>query len=96
MFAEFGKSSKDPGYNTKERDQLLDAVYSAIYSSARRGGVAAGGLFWQLLSEGMDNLRDGYEIVFNESPSTTSLIEEQSKKLNQVRVMYKNHIFSNG
>ncbi|KAH6765000.1 Glycosyl hydrolase superfamily protein [Perilla frutescens var. hirtella] len=96
LFAEFGKSSKDPGYNTKERDELLDAVYSAIYSSARRGGVAAGGLFWQLLSEGMDNLRDGYEIVFNESPSTTSLIEEQSKKLNQVRVMYKNHIFSNG
>lgn len=96
LIAEFGKSSKDPGYSTNERDDLLAAVYAAIYSSARRGGVAAGGLFWQLMDEGMDNLRDGYEIVFSESPSTASLIQEQSQKLNQIRVMYKNHIFSNG
>lgn len=96
LIAEFGKSSKDPGYSTNERDDFLAAVYAAIYSSARRGGVAAGGLFWQLMDEGMDNLRDGYEIVFSESPSTASLIQEQSQKLNQIRVMYKNHIFSNG
>lgn len=96
VFAEFGKSSKDSGYNTNKRDELFSTVYSAIYSSARRGGVAAGGLFWQLLTEGMDNFRDGYEIVFSESPSTANVIAEQSQKLNKIRKLYKNHVFSNG
>ncbi|KAI3464928.1 hypothetical protein Pfo_021591 [Paulownia fortunei] len=89
LFAEFGKSSKDSGYTTYKRDELFSTVYSAIYSSARGGGVAAGGLFWQLLTEGMDNFRDGYEIVFSESPSTASVIAEQSQKLNKIRKMYK-------
>ncbi|KZV50147.1 hypothetical protein F511_30021 [Dorcoceras hygrometricum] len=88
LFAEFGKSSRDPGYNINKRDELLSIVYSAIYSSASGGGAAAGGLFWQLLTEGMDNFRDGYEIVFNESPSTDDVIVEQSRKLNKIRKMY--------
>ncbi|KAK4429281.1 Mannan endo-1,4-beta-mannosidase 7 [Sesamum alatum] len=88
LFAEFGKSSKDAGYNTYKRDELFSTVYSVIYSSARGGGVAAGGLFWQLLTEGMDGFRDGYEIVFSESPSTASLIAEQSQKLNKIRDKY--------
>ncbi|KAK4390704.1 Mannan endo-1,4-beta-mannosidase 7 [Sesamum angolense] len=88
LFAEFGKSCKDAGYDTYKRDELFNTVYSAIYSSARGGGVAAGGLFWQLLTEGMDNFRDGYEIVFSESPSTASLIAEQSQKLNKIRQKY--------
>lgn len=88
LFAEFGKSSRDPGYDTKKRDELLSVVYSAIYSSATGGGAAAGGLFWQLLTEGMDNFRDGYEIIFNESPSTDGIVVEQSRKLNKIRRMY--------
>ncbi|XP_075517030.1 mannan endo-1,4-beta-mannosidase 7-like [Primulina tabacum] len=88
LFAEFGKSSRDPGYDTNKRDELLSVVYSAIYSSATGGGAAAGGLFWQLLTEGMDNFRDGYEIIFNESPSTDGVIVEQSRKLNKIRRMY--------
>ncbi|KAL3840295.1 hypothetical protein ACJIZ3_024886 [Penstemon smallii] len=88
LFAEFGKSSKDPGFSTYKRNEFLNTVYSEIYSSARNGGVAAGGLFWQLLVEGMNNFRDGYEIVFSESTSTVSVITEQSQKLNKIRKMY--------
>ncbi|KAK6131220.1 hypothetical protein DH2020_035034 [Rehmannia glutinosa] len=89
LIAEFGKSSKDNGYDAYKRDELYDTVYSAIYSSARDGGVAAGAVFWQLLTEGMDNFRDGYEIVFSESPSTAGIIAEQSQKLNKIRKMSK-------
>lgn len=97
LLSEFGKSSKDSKYETQERDQLMSAVYEAIYSSATRGGAAAGGLFWQLLIEGMDNLKDGYEIVLSQSPSTATLIQQESQKLNQIRILYKDHhIFSNG
>ncbi|XP_010254774.1 PREDICTED: mannan endo-1,4-beta-mannosidase 7-like [Nelumbo nucifera] len=88
LLTEFGKSWKDPGYNTYERDILFNTVYDKIYSSARRGGAAAGGLFWQLLALGMDSLRDGYEIVLGESSSTTNVIAQQSHKLYQIRKMY--------
>ncbi|XP_010263608.1 PREDICTED: mannan endo-1,4-beta-mannosidase 7-like [Nelumbo nucifera] len=88
LLAEFGKSSKDPGFNTYERDMLFNTVYSKIYSSARSGGAAAAGLFWQLLTEGMDSFRDGYEIVLSESPSTANVIAQQSRKLYQIRKMY--------
>ena len=88
LFAEFGKSLKDSGFNMNQRDKLFDTVYSAIYSSARGGGAAAGGLFWQLLTEGMDSFRDGYEIVLSESSSTASLIAQHSQKMNKIRKMY--------
>jgi len=88
LLAEFGKSQKDPGYSTLKRDQLFSAVYSKIYQSAKRGGPAVGGLFWQLLTEGMDSFRDGYEIIMGESSSTTSLIAEQSHKLYQIRKFF--------
>ncbi|XP_043713958.1 mannan endo-1,4-beta-mannosidase 7 [Telopea speciosissima] len=88
LLTEFGKSMKDPGFNTYQRDQFFNTVYYRIYSSARSGGATAGGLFWQLLTDGMDSFRDGYEIVLNESPSTASLIAEQSYKLYQIRKMY--------
>ncbi|KAI6688822.1 hypothetical protein NL676_025650 [Syzygium grande] len=88
LFAEFGISSKDSGYNQNERDHFFDTVYSAIYSSARGGGAAAGSMFWQLLTVGMDSYRDGYEIVLSESPSTASAIAQQSQKLNRIRKMY--------
>ncbi|XP_058220783.1 mannan endo-1,4-beta-mannosidase 7-like [Rhododendron vialii] len=88
LFAEFGKSSKDSGFNTNQRDTVFNTVYSAVYSSARGGGAAAGGLFWQLLGEGMDSLSDGYEIVLSESSSTVGLITQQSQKLNNIRKMY--------
>ncbi|KAH9711311.1 Mannan endo-1,4-beta-mannosidase 7 [Citrus sinensis] len=88
LLAEFGKSRKDPGYSTYQRDVMFNTVYYKIYSSAKRGGAAAGGLFWQLLTEGMDAFRDGYEIVLSQSPSTANVITQQAHKLYQIRKIF--------
>ncbi|GMN29395.1 hypothetical protein TIFTF001_002423 [Ficus carica] len=88
LLAEFGKSWKDPGFNTYERDQLFNTVYNKIYASAKRGGVAAGSLFWQLLTNGMDSFHDGYEIIMSQSSSTTNLISQHSHKLYQIRRIF--------
>ncbi|KAJ6953618.1 hypothetical protein NC652_005364 [Populus alba x Populus x berolinensis] len=62
LFREFGESLRTS--NDNQRDQLLfNSVYSAIYLSASSGGAAAGGMFWQLLTEKMDAFRDGHEVV---------------------------------
>ncbi|PKA54629.1 Mannan endo-1,4-beta-mannosidase 1 [Apostasia shenzhenica] len=81
MLMEFGKSSRASGYNVAERDAFFSLVYDAIYSSARGQGAFAGGLFWQLLVDGMENLWDGYEVIFSQSPSTASLIWLQSRRI---------------
>lgn len=81
VITEFGKSSKVSGYSTSQRDLFLGTVYNIIYASARRGGSCAGGLFWQLMVQGMDNMSDGYEIIFAQSPSTARIISQQSQKL---------------
>ncbi|XP_010911540.2 mannan endo-1,4-beta-mannosidase 1 [Elaeis guineensis] len=70
MITEFGRKT--------ERDSFYWAVYNMIYNSARAGGPCTGGLFWQMLAQGMDNFRDGYEIIFSESPSMASIISQQS------------------
>lgn len=88
MITEFGKSWKDPGFSPHQRDLLFNTVYYKIYSSAKRGGVAAGGLFWQLLTEGMDSFRDGYDIVLSQNPSTANIIARQSHKLYQIRKIF--------
>lgn len=86
LVTEFGW--KKSGFDIETRDKLLGTVYSDVYSSASCGGVAAGCMFWQLLTEGMDSYRDGYELVFNESRSTAFLIHEQSQKLAGIRKMH--------
>lgn len=86
LVTEFGW--KKSGFDRKTRERLLDTVYSDIYMSARSGGVAAGGMFWQLLTEGLDSYRDSYDIVFSESPSIAALISQQSKQLVQIREKY--------
>ncbi|XP_022941053.1 mannan endo-1,4-beta-mannosidase 7-like [Cucurbita moschata] len=86
LFAEFGKSTKNSA--SDQRDQLYNAVYSAVYSSARGGGAAVGGLFWQLLVEGMDSFRDGYEVILSENLSTANLISQESRRLIRIRKMY--------
>ncbi|XWS14550.1 hypothetical protein CRYUN_Cryun35bG0019600 [Craigia yunnanensis] len=86
LFAEFGKSLKISGPN--QRDELFNTVYTAIYSSARGGGAAVGGLFWQLFTEGMDSFRDGYEVIMSEGTSTVNIITQESHKLNRIRKMY--------
>lgn len=70
----------------KTRDRLFDTVYKKIYSSARHGGAAAGGMFWQLLAKGVEHYSDG--IVLSEMPSTASVIAKQSRKLTHLRERY--------
>ena len=82
LFGQFGISTRSYGGNSTPRDQLFNMVYSTIYSSASSGGVAVGGLFWQLMAQVMDAYRDGYEVVLDESPSTANLIAPESQKLN--------------
>ncbi|CAL9754778.1 unnamed protein product [Musa acuminata subsp. burmannicoides] len=88
LITEFGKSWKDPGFSIYQRDTLFKTVYSKIYWSARTGGSAAGGLFWQLLSQGMDSYGDGYQIVMSEGTSTAQIITQQSRQLRYLGKMY--------
>ncbi|XP_010926118.1 mannan endo-1,4-beta-mannosidase 1 [Elaeis guineensis] len=88
LLTEFGKSWKDPGYSSSQRDALFNTVYSKIYWSARTGGATAGGLFWQLLTEGMDSYRDGYEVILNEAPSTSNMITAYCHRLRYLGKLY--------
>ncbi|XP_003534636.3 mannan endo-1,4-beta-mannosidase 6 [Glycine max] len=81
VFAEFGVSSKDPGYNSSYRDTVISTVYSTILNSTKKGGSGAGSLLWQFFPDGTDNMDDGYAIVLSKSPSTSSIIQLQSTRL---------------
>ncbi|XP_051123576.1 mannan endo-1,4-beta-mannosidase 1-like [Andrographis paniculata] len=79
VVAEFGKSSKDPGFSLAARDAYMGTVYRDVYRYARMGGnVMGGSLVWQLMAEGMDAYHDGYEIVLSQSPSTAGIMSRQS------------------
>ncbi|KAK6150632.1 hypothetical protein DH2020_015564 [Rehmannia glutinosa] len=88
LITEFGKSWKDPNFSPYQRDRLFNTVYLKIYASAKRGGAAAGGLFWQLLADGMDSFRDGYEIIIDENWPTANVISQQAHKLYQIRKIF--------
>lgn len=81
VIAEFGKSSKDPGYTLSARDTFMNTIYKNIYSFARSGGTLGGGLVWQLMAGGMDSYYDGYQIVLPTNPSTTRFISSQSQAM---------------
>ncbi|KAL3638610.1 Mannan endo-1,4-beta-mannosidase 2 [Castilleja foliolosa] len=91
VIAEFGKSSKDPGYNLNERDLYMGNVYRDIYRYARTGGTMSGSLVWQLMAQGMDEYHDGYEIVLAQSPSTAGIMSRQSHAMNAL-----SHLFTMG
>ncbi|CAI9099603.1 OLC1v1036451C1 [Oldenlandia corymbosa var. corymbosa] len=78
VVAEFGKSSKDPGFSLTNRDDFMGNVYRLIYGFARSGGTMGGSLIWQLMAQGMDSYNDGYGIVLGQDPSTTSLMSRQA------------------
>ncbi|KAM0951288.1 putative mannan endo-1,4-beta-mannosidase [Dioscorea sansibarensis] len=84
LVSEFGKSLKLRGGSTKSRDALMAMTYAMILHSARNNGPFAGGLFWQLLGQGLDQLQDGYAIVLPESPSTAALIATHSLTLSKL------------
>lgn len=83
VFAEFGKSKKDPGYSEASRNAFLNTLYGDIYNAARDGGLG-GGLVWQVMARGMDSYYDGYEIVLSQADPTTNLMSQQSKKMNSL------------
>ncbi|XP_009789471.1 mannan endo-1,4-beta-mannosidase 1-like [Nicotiana sylvestris] len=78
VLSEFGKSSRDQGYNLNSRDTFMGSVYRNIYNLAKEGGSMAGSLVWQLMAHGMENYDDGYCIVLGQNPSTTGIISGQS------------------
>lgn len=78
VLAEFGKSSKDPGYNQNVRDTFMSSVYRNVYNFAKAGGTMAGSLIWQLVAQDMSNFDDGYSIILAQNPSTAGLISGQS------------------
>ncbi|KAG6643587.1 mannan endo-1,4-beta-mannosidase 6-like [Carya illinoinensis] len=81
VFAEFGVSSKDPGYNLSFRNTLLNTVYKTLLDSTKKGGSGAGSLLWQLFPEGTENMDDGYAIVLSKYPSTSNIISLHSSRL---------------
>lgn len=89
LLTEFGKFSKNYGFENHNRDQLYRTVYSKIYWSARNRGATAGGLFWQLLTEGMDSYKDGYEIILNRNTPTVKIISQESQKLHYLEKLYR-------
>lgn len=89
LLTEFGKYSKGSRFENSDRDQLYRTVYNKIYWSARNKGSAAGGLFWQLLTEGMDSYKDGYEIILNRNTPTVKIISLESQKLHYLGKLFQ-------
>ena len=81
LFSEFGKSYKDQGYSTAQRDRFYETVYNNIYSAVSSGKAGGGSLFWQLMAEGMDSFADGYDIVLSQNPSIAAIIFSQSHRM---------------
>lgn len=84
VLSEFGKSSRTAGYNVGLRDSYFSELYDTIYSCARNGGPCGGGIFWQVMAEGMEGWADGYEVVLDQSPSTVGVIDQQSRRLSNL------------
>ncbi|KAG0498538.1 hypothetical protein HPP92_003229 [Vanilla planifolia] len=88
LFAEFGVSAKDRNYSSGFRDQFFGLVYKNILNSTRTGGGGGGGLIWQLFPDGTDYMDDGYAVVLTKSPSTSSIVYLQSKRIRIFNSMY--------
>ncbi|KAL5209202.1 hypothetical protein ABZP36_004825 [Zizania latifolia] len=84
LVTEYGKFLwEGSGANKTQRNYFLGRVLDAIYATASRGGPLVGGAFWQLLldDDGMDDLRDGYEIILPEDTRAASIIGNHSEQL---------------
>ncbi|CAD5181733.1 unnamed protein product [Musa acuminata subsp. malaccensis] len=86
LISEFGKSSRLSNRTGDVKAALYTTVYDAIYASARGGGACRGGIFWNLLLgvQEMEGLRDGYEVIFSESPSLGQIISNQSHRISNL------------
>ncbi|PWA85859.1 glycoside hydrolase, family 5 [Artemisia annua] len=84
LIAEFGMSSLSAGYTVKARDDYFGSIFNTAYESATSGGSCSGTTFWQVMTQGMDNWADGYQVVLEQSPTTAALIAKQSQKMSSL------------
>jgi mannan endo-1,4-beta-mannosidase len=68
-----------------KRNSYFEKLYNFVYNSASNGGPCAGGLFWQFMAQGLDNFRDGYEVILEENPSTATVISQQSTRMSNLK-----------
>lgn len=89
LVTEYGKFRWEgvAGANRTQRDYFLHLVLDSIYDSAAGGGPLVGGAFWQLLDDGMDTLRDGYEIILPEDQRAATIIGNHSRQLAQLSLI---------
>ncbi|KAJ8574456.1 hypothetical protein K7X08_026261 [Anisodus acutangulus] len=84
LIAEFGKASNSSGYTVAMRDNYFGKIYGTIFNCAKVGGPCVGGLFWQLMDQGMGSFGDVYDVVLQVSPSTDRVILLQSLRLSKL------------
>lgn len=84
IIGEFGRNFNLPVYIVEKRDGYFRKIYNDIYNSSMSGDPFTGGIFWQLLPSGLEELGDGYQVVLEESPSTANVIAEQSRSLSSL------------
>ncbi|KAL3630426.1 hypothetical protein CASFOL_023410 [Castilleja foliolosa] len=84
LVTEFGKSSKSTGYSVGVRDKYFGSIFNDVFVCAKTGGACGGALFWQVMAQGMDNWSDGYEVVLEQSPTTTAVVTQQSRQISSL------------
>ncbi|KAK6150311.1 hypothetical protein DH2020_015243 [Rehmannia glutinosa] len=66
------------------RDGYFSDIFNNVIVCARRGGPCGGTIFWQLMTQGMENFADGYEVILQQSPSTARVINRQSRRISSL------------
>lgn len=84
LVTEFGKTSRFAGCNGVDKVAFYRTAYAVIYKLIRARSACAGGLFWQLLLPGMENLSDGYEIILSDCPSIANIISRHSRLISNL------------
>ncbi|KAH7682392.1 Mannan endo-1,4-beta-mannosidase protein [Dioscorea alata] len=84
LVTEFGKISRFAGCNGVDKVTFYRTAYNVLYKLVRARSACAGGLFWQLLLPGMDNLSDGYEIILSECSYIANIISQHSRLISSI------------
>ncbi|KOM39298.1 hypothetical protein LR48_Vigan03g268000 [Vigna angularis] len=84
LVTEFGLNAAFRGFTNAIRDRLYAKFYKWVYGSASQRGPCAGAAFWQLFFEGMENMADGYDIIFQRNPSIVKIIAQQSLRMSRI------------
>lgn len=85
VFAEFGLSNRNKGFEPSQRENFYTIVSEIIYGSVRRNSSGAGSFIWQFLVKGMEEYNDDYGIIPLERPSMYQLITDHSCQLAKIQ-----------